>query len=60
MGMMDGGLNFQDNCHKCKCSKYGGSMRRYIKDRNTKICNTCYEEHDNKSEYLYTKQLKNI
>ena len=41
MGMMDGGLNFQDNCHKCKCSKYGGSMRRYIKDRNTKICNTC-------------------
>ena len=60
MGMMDGGLNFQDTCYKCECSKHGGSMRRYIQDRNTKICDNCYEEHDNKSDYLYIKELKNV
>jgi hypothetical protein len=60
MGMMDGGLNFQDTCHKCECSKHGGSMRRYIQDRNTKICDNCYEEHETKTDYLYTKELKNV
>ena len=58
MGMMDGGLNFQDSCHKCECSKHGGSMRRYIQDRNTKICDNCYEEYENKTEYVYAKELK--
>lgn len=56
--MMDGGLNFQDTCHKCECSKHGGSMRRYIQDRNTKICDNCYEEYENKTEYVYAKELK--
>ena len=58
--MMDGGLNFQDTCHKCECSKHGGSMRRYIQDRNTKICDNCYEKHENKTEYVYSKNLKNV
>ena len=56
--MMDGGLNFQDTCYKCECSKHGGSMRRYIQDRNTKICDNCYEEYENKTEYVYAKELK--
>ena len=56
--MMDGGLNFQDTCYKCECSKHGGSMRRYIQDRNTKICDNCYEEYENKTEYVYAKKLK--
>ena len=58
--MMDGGLNFQDTCYKCECSKHGGSMRRYIQDRNTKICDNCYEKHETKTDYLYTKELKNV
>jgi len=60
MGMMDGGLNFQDICYNCECSKHGGSMRRYIQDRNIKICDNCYEEHETKTDYLYTKELKNV
>ena len=58
--MMDGGLNFQDICYNCECSKHGGSMRRYIQDRNIKICDNCYEEHETKTDYLYTKELKNV
>ena len=60
MGMMDGGLNFRDICSICKCNKNGGSMRRYIKDRNKKICDDCYEEQEDKSNYLYARDLKNL
>lgn len=56
--MMDGGLNFKDTCHKCGYEKHGGSMRRYIHERNTKICDTCYDDNENKSEYVYAKELK--
>ena len=56
--MMDGGLNFRDTCYKCASTMHGGSMRRYIQDRNTKICDNCYEEHETKTEYVYAKELK--
>ena len=56
--MMDGGLNFKDTCHKCGYEKHGGSMRRYIHERNTKICDTCYDDNENKSEYVYANELK--
>ena len=38
MGMMDGGDNFKDICHKCDVQQYGGTMKRYIHNRNKKIC----------------------
>jgi|TARA_B110000967_G_scaffold184444_1_gene203868 hypothetical protein len=58
MGMMDGGLNFRDTCYNCATTMHGGSMRRYVHNRNTKICDTCYEEHDNKNDYVYARELK--
>ena len=58
MGMMDGGLNFRDTCHNCAITMQSGSMRRYRHNRNTKICDTCYEEQDNKNDYVYVKELK--
>lgn len=60
MGMMDGGLNFRGTCYNCASTMHGGSMRRYIQDRNIKICDNCYEEHETKTDYLYTKELKNV
>ena len=56
--MMDGGLNFRDTCYTCATTMHGGSMRRYVHNRNTKICDTCYEEHDNKNDYVYARELK--
>jgi len=38
MGMMDGGHNFKDNCRTCNKDESGGTMRRYVHDRYTKIC----------------------
>ena len=52
MGMMDGGLNFQDTCHKCECSKHGGSMRRYIQDRNIKISKLLSDVARNNGKFL--------
>jgi len=58
MGMMDGGINFKDICHKCDALENGGNMKRYIHDRNKKICGTCYDELEDKSQYVYASQLK--
>ncbi len=57
---MDGGLNFRDTCSICKCNKNGGNMKRYIHDRNKKICGTCYDELEDKSQYVYASQLKTV
>ena len=37
MGMMDGGINFKDICHKCDAIENGGTMKRYIHDRNKNL-----------------------
>jgi hypothetical protein len=64
MGMMDGGFNFRDICHKCDASEQGGSMKRYIHDRNKKICNECLNKLDDEgnreefNSYVYASQLK--
>jgi len=58
MGMMDGGLNFKDICHKCDTNADGGTMKRYVHDRNKKICYDCYEKLEDKSQYVFASQLK--
>ena len=64
MGMMDGGTNFRDVCHKCSQTENGGTMKRYIHDRNKKICNECLNKLDDESnrdefnKYVYASQLK--
>ena len=64
MGMMDGGVNFRDICHKCDCNKNGGSMKRHIEDRNIKICNDCLNKLDDDNgreefnKYVNAKELK--
>ena len=64
MGMMDGGTNFRDVCHKCSHTENGGTMKRYIHDRNKKICNECLNKLDDESnrdefnKYVYASQLK--
>jgi len=44
MGMMDGGTNFKDICRTCDRQENGGTMRRYIHDRNCKISQDCFEK----------------
>ena len=56
--MMDGGLNFKDICHKCDTNADGGTMKRYVHDRNKKICYDCYEKLEDKSQYVFASQLK--
>ena len=56
--MMDGGLNFKDICHKCDTNADGGTMKRYVHDRNKKICSDCYEKLEDKSQYVFASQLK--
>ena len=46
MGMMDGGTNFKDVCATCKGTADGGTMLRYIHDRNKKICSDCHQKLD--------------
>tara|TARA_R110002012_G_scaffold253303_2_gene432301 strand:+ start:1679 stop:1870 length:192 start_codon:yes stop_codon:yes gene_type:complete len=58
MGMMDGGDNFKDICHKCDVQQDGGTMKRYVHNRNKKICFDCYEKLEDNSEYVYASQLK--
>ena len=58
MGMMDGGSNFKDVCHKCDTNADGGTMKRYVHDRNKKICYDCYERLEDKSQYVFASQLK--
>ena len=61
---MDGGTNFRDVCHKCSHTENGGTMKRYIHDRNKKICNECLNKLDDESnrdefnKYVYASQLK--
>ena len=59
MGMMDGGTNFKDNCKTCNKDESGGTMRRYVHDRNTKICLNCFEKLDvvKRQEYVFANQL---
>ena len=56
--MMDGGLNFKDICHKCDTNADGGTMKRYVHDRNKKICYDCYEKLEDKSQYVFASELK--
>ena len=64
MGMMDVGTNFRDVCHKCSHTENGGTMKRYIHDRNKKICTECLNKLDDESnrdefnKYVYASQLK--
>ena len=59
MGMMDGGTNFRDNCKTCNKDEHGGTMRRYVHDRNVKLCLDCFEELDvvKRQEYVFAGQL---
>ena len=59
MGMMDGGTNFKDICRTCDRQENGGSMRRYIHDRNVKICLDCFEklDTDKQHEHVWVGQL---
>ena len=64
MGMMDGGTNFKDICHKCDAIENGGTMKRHIHNRNKKICNECLNKLDDEgnreefNNYVYASQLK--
>jgi hypothetical protein len=60
MGMMDGGTNFRDNCKTCNKDEDGGTMRRYVHDRNIKLCLDCFEKLDvvKRQEYVVTSQLR--
>jgi len=64
MGMMDGGINFKDICHKCNSNENGGTMKRHKDDRNKKICTQCLNKLDNESnrdefnKYVYASQLR--
>ena len=60
MGMMDGGTNFRDNCKTCNKDEHGGTMRRYVHDRNVKLCLDCFEKLDvvKRQEYVVASQLR--
>ena len=57
---MDGGTNFRDNCKTCNKDEHGGTMRRYVHDRNVKLCLDCFEKLDvvKRQEYVVTSQLR--
>ena len=59
MGMMDGGTNFKDICRTCDRQENGGTMQRYIHDRNCKICQDCFEklDKDKQQEHVWVGQL---
>ena len=59
MGMMDGGTNFKDICRTCDRQENGGTMRRYVHDRNCKICHDCFEklDIDKQHEHVWMGQL---
>jgi len=59
MGMMDGGTNFKDICRTCDRQENGGTMRRYVHDRNLKICLDCFEklDTDKQHEHVWMGQL---
>ena len=59
MGMMDGGHDFRDVCITCDRKENGGTMRRYVHERNTKICLNCFEKLDvvKRQEYVFASQL---
>ena len=53
MGMMDGGTNLKYICRTCYRQENGGTMRRYIHDRNVKICLDCFEKLDTDKQHVH-------